>query len=202
MRGRLRIGTAVSANGLATTATALPGVARAEVRDGLLYLDYDPAQHRVADVRAALTQQFGVSWSPGTQPNAIRVRWDRWCDWLHRLAEGVQAEAGPAYPVGFKQRLHAAYLDRYQHRRHGLRGERRGDWRHYLDAFRGDDPAHAASGLSMLPLDAAGGGSMRVSTAPDAEANSPLVPFTTPADHQAMDNPSTDASTTGESDHG
>lgn len=200
MRGRLRIGTAVSANGLAATATALPGVARAEVREGVLYLDYDPARHRIADVRAALTKQFGASWSPGAQPNAMRLHWDRWCDWLHRLAERVQAEAVPAYPVGFRQRLHTAYLERYQHRRHGLRGETRADWRHYLDALRGEDPTHASSDRSKLPLDAAGG--MRGTARPDTEANARL-PWATPsAAGQTLDASPPGGPTTEDPDHG
>jgi hypothetical protein len=202
MRGRMHIGTAVSANGLATTATALPGVARAEVREGVLYLDYDPAQHRIADVCAALTQQFGDSWSRSTQPNVMRLRWDRWSDWLHRLAERVQANAAPAYPVGFRQRLHGAYLDRYQHRRHGLRGERRGDWRHYLDAFGGDDPTRGSSGPSELPLDAAGGGSLGGTARPAHGTDFKHTQASMSADHRTMDAPPTGGPTADAPDHG
>lgn len=149
MRVRLRVGTAVSEAGLTSVVTSLPGVNRVALSRRCLFIDYRCDDLRHADIVAALDARLGQSWRPEAH-GRLRHRWDQLAAWLVALAEPVQALAVAPYPVGFRERLHEAYLNRYKFRRHGLRTDRRGNWRHYMnrptDAPGAEGPQEAPHG--------------------------------------------------------
>lgn len=135
MRVRLPIGSSISEAGLTSAVTSLPGVRRTARQGHMLVIDYDPNLVSLTDITHALDTQFDRAWRAASSGFMGRLTGLLTQAMSHLTvdAEAIQTDAASRYPVGFRQRLHEIYLHRYRHRRHGLRGERRGNWRHYLN---------------------------------------------------------------------